>query len=90
MREIRTAAGYKHEIRFCGTVRQQIVGALFIELVNISITEAVEIFSNAEHTWTLYDYIDGEINHTFVGYTSLQQVIMVDENNVRIKLEATA
>lgn len=84
MQKFIVATGAEYECRFCGLAS---VGILYVDIVGLSLLEALTAFSSPDITSTL-KVQSGEAGRVFNGYTRLVGVEWADsaEECVRIAL----
>lgn len=86
---VKTATGKEFEVRFMGSTSFGVTSVLYIELINVSISEAVIVFSDVNETYHLEGYVSGVKAKDYNGYTNLiEAIVLAETQNVRIALTA--
>ena len=72
----------KYECPFCGLAS---VGILYVDLMNMNLVQALEIFNNPENTKHL-EYISGSEKVSYEGFTFLIGVEWAYNNNTAVRV----
>ena len=74
--------GTVYECPFCGLAS---VGILYVDLMNMNLVQALEIFNNPENTKHL-EYISGSEKVSYEGFTFLIGVERAYNNNTAVRV----
>ena len=89
METIKTKTGKVYNIRNCGSIGDEEIATLYIEIIGKNIQEVVDVFYNPEENNKIEHYDeDGELKETFMYFNMLYEAKRIYENdNIKIRLE---